>query len=182
MSITAGCAAKQINRLSCLRGWRDLERGAREELALWLARASETEYQAKWAVDRWLEAEQYLPAPSDLHRLAKEAPLKPESNRTFDCPLCRGEGRESYWVLRTVIARWPDSGRVRQQTVERISPWPGRENLYLTEQPRALRLDGSLGWLEERITSNQAVAMVSGHCRCEYGQHLRALAVRGEVA
>ena len=182
MSIAVGTAAKQVNRLCCLRGWKDLERPAKEELASWLARACETDYQAQYAVEKWMESEQFLPAPSDLHRLAKDAPLKPETRRKFDCPLCRGEGRESYWVLRTIISRWPDTGRVRHQQIERLTPWAGRENLYLIEQPRAIRPDGSLGWLEEQITQDQTVALVSGYCGCEYGQHLRAIAAREDAA
>lgn len=183
MSIAPGVAAKQVDRLSCLRGWRDLEKGARIELASWLARACETEYQARCAIDRWLETEPFLPAPADLHRLAKESPMQPEGpRRSDDCPLCRGAGRESYWLMRTVISRWPDTGRVRQQDIKRLPPFEGREAMYLTEQPRAWREDGSLGWLEETLTDDQQVTLVSGFCRCEYGQHLRAITTRGDEA
>lgn len=182
MSISIGTAVKQIGRLACLHGWRDLEKPAREELAMWLARAAKTDWQASAAVERWLETERYLPSPSDLHRICGELPLKPEAApRSDDCPLCRGAGRESYWVLRTIISRWPDTGRIRQQTVERIPPWPGRENEYLIEQPRALNQDGTLGWLECQITDQQTIVLVSGICRCEYGQHLRVIAARAEA-
>lgn len=177
-------ATGQIRRFGSLRGWKDLNDDGKREMLETLTDVSVSDYHAKAIIDRWLQTQTWLPAPSEIRALAEEVPSKPVdiSRRSHDCPLCRGDGRESYWVLRTVISRWPDSGRVRQQTVERIAPWPGRENMYLIEQPRAWREDGTMGWLEEQITDQQTVTLVSGYCRCDYGMHRRSIAARGEAA
>jgi hypothetical protein len=181
--IDAKVAQSQIRRLASVRGWKDLNDDGKRELLDTLVSASSSDYHARGIIDRWLQTQTWLPAPAELRALADDVPSKPsEARRSHDCPLCRGDGRESYWVLRTVISRWPDSGRVRQQTVERIAPWPGRENMYLIESPRAWREDGTLGRLEERIEAEQTVTLVSGYCRCEYGMHRRSIAARGEAA
>lgn len=121
---------------------------------------------AKAIVDTWLREGEKLPTPSQLRAIASSTePARP--GRSADsCPVCRGSGRESYWALITT-ERWSDSGKVKRRYVERIPPNPGSDPaFYLSERPAIeAKVDGQ----------SQIVALLSGYCLCEYGQHMQTI-------
>lgn len=170
--VDAKLAQAQIRRLGALRGWKDLPDDGKRELLETLTRVATTDYHAKGIVDRWLETQQWLPAPAELRSMAEETPTEPPRwSEKQSCSLCGGRGRESYWAVVTAH-RWPN-GEIRNREIQRIPATQGRENLYLVERPaEEAQVDGE----------RQRVAMISGFCCCEYGRHLRGITARGEAA
>lgn len=157
-------AQAQIRRLASLRGWKDLNDDGKGELLAALQSSAQNEYHARGIIDRWLQTQTWLPAPSELRSTADDVPAQQPQVHRSACSICQGTGRESFWALVT-IHRWPN-GEIRRRQIERIPATPGRENMYLVERPALeAEVDGS----------NQHVAMVSGYCLCEYGQHKRTI-------
>lgn len=166
MALSYAQVKEAFSRLRGQSGAGNMDKETKVFLAEELAKVSLTVYHANQIVETWLTRDRFMPTPSDLRALAEECPTHPPTvDRKEFCPLCRGEGRESFWALVTT-ERWHDSGRIKARITERIPPIPGREEWYLIERPAVeATVDGI----------NQRVCMMSDFCPCRYGQHIKQL-------
>ena len=156
-------ALNLIKRFAALRGWRGMESAAKAELGRWLAKTAETPWQATQAVETWLQEQTNLPTPAEIVEYVRQAPTQAPKQQKVNCPICHGDGYESFWALIN-YEFWEDTGRVKSRRIERIPPVPGQEQFYLIVRPD----------LEAQVDGrNQKVAMTTGYCGCETGQRVK---------
>ena len=166
MTAASPFAKSEIKRLWAMNGASDRGPEWEKEILRTLLEISVDDSHLSAIVGKILTEEIWAPAPAQIRQIAESVPIAREWHPSGErCPLCQGQGRESYWALITTD-RWYDTGRIRRRTLQRIPPKPGHEAYYLQERPN----------LEAEVDGiNQCVQLVSGYCLCEAGIHLQEI-------
>jgi hypothetical protein len=166
MTTASGFAKSEIKRLWAMNGARERGPEWEKEIQRTLLAIAVDDSHLSAIVGKILTEEIWAPAPAQIRAIAEMVPIAKEWHPSGErCPLCQGQGRESFWALIST-ERWHDTGRIRRRTMERIGPKPGHEAYYLQERPD----------LEEIVDGvNQCVQMVSGYCLCEAGVYLKEI-------
>lgn len=159
----------QIARLASCTGGKNMGKAEAAEYLRVAKAVAKTDFQVAAAVTSWIDSQTFAPSPAELRAMIDATPAH-SARPAQDCRDCSGTGRRSYWALVTVD-RYEDTGRIRRRNVEEIPP-SGDANLWLVQDPPLAKVVDGV---------NRRVAMMSGYCRCEYGERLRQMvAARGE--
>lgn len=146
-------AAAQINRLSCLAGWQDVDANYLAELSKALMASVNSKPEAARVVDMLIRRKQFIPRPVDVYSEAQNIEVHLTSDE--NCQYCRGGGYEIVNLLVTYSGGLTKAG-FRRSTAEVI------QDSAIAEELRR-KVDGI----------NQTLTTGARFCRCSYGQSIK---------